>query len=127
MPFIYVTEKFLQARYPTRGTIANASNVEIESPSSHVLEKRLQRIDGHHSPHLRPDRAITATPSRASMSPLAALTHSIDHLPPFQFRVLGHGPAQNESLARYDAPLNDKDAVLEWLNNIDVYLQTLTS
>jgi hypothetical protein len=43
---IYVTEKFLQARYPTRGTIANASNVEIESPSSHVLEKRLQRIDG---------------------------------------------------------------------------------
>ncbi|MCE7886076.1 MAG: glycosyltransferase [Alphaproteobacteria bacterium PRO2] len=119
---IYVTEKFLQRRYPARGTVANASNVEIESPSSHILEKRLQRIDG-------------ATPLTYGLIgnyghalkgldiALAALTRSIDHLPPFQFRVLGHGPAQNESLARFNAPLTDKNAVLEWLDNIDIYLQ----
>ncbi|MGB4106715.1 MAG: hypothetical protein WBK55_02835 [Alphaproteobacteria bacterium] len=44
---IYVTEKFLQRRYPARGTVANASNVEIETPSSDVLENRLKRIDGN--------------------------------------------------------------------------------
>lgn len=119
---IYVTEKFLQARYPTRGTIANASNVEIESPSSHVLEKRLQRIDGT-TPLIFGLIGNYGHALKGLDIALAALTHSINHLPPFQFRVLGHGPAQNESLARFNAPLNDKNAVLEWLDSIDVYLQ----
>ena len=119
---IYVTEKFLQHRYPARGTVANASNVEIDTPSSYILEKRLQRIDGS-TPLTFGLIGNFGNKLKGLDIALAALTRSMDHLPPFQFRVLGHGPRDNETLARYDAPLTDKNDVLNWLDNIDVYLQ----
>ena len=119
---IYVTEKFLQHRYPARGTVANASNVEIEAPSSHILEKRLQRID-ETAPLTFGLIGNFGNKLKGLDIALAALTRSMEHLPPFQFRVLGHGPRENESLARLDTPLTDKNDVLNWLDNIDVYLQ----
>ncbi len=119
---IYVTEKFLQQRYPTRGAVANASNVEIETPSSDILEKRLNRIEsntpltfgmiGNH------DHGLKGVDTA-----LAAFTRALDHLPPFQFRILGEGPTDQESFARYDAPLTAKNAALSWLDGIDIYLQ----
>lgn len=42
---LYVTEKFLQNRYPTKGHQIGVSNVMLIEPSSYVIDKRLQRID----------------------------------------------------------------------------------
>lgn len=42
----YVTEQFLQRRYPTRGRQVACSNVQIEEPARIVLEKRLEKIAG---------------------------------------------------------------------------------
>jgi len=42
---IYVTEKFLQRRYPTRGREVGISNVQLEQPSVSVLERRLHHIE----------------------------------------------------------------------------------
>ncbi len=42
---LYVTENFLQRRYPTKAITTNASNVIISEPSKDVLNKRLEKID----------------------------------------------------------------------------------
>lgn len=120
---IYVTENFLQSRYPTNGTSTNASNVEIDTPSPTILQKRLSKIEnpgpltfgliGNHGNNLKGlDIAC------------AAFAHIQSQLPPFEFRVLGHGPASSPySFVRFDQPLSDKNDVLAWLDNIDIYLQ----
>lgn len=41
---IYVSEQFLQERYPTRGKIGNASNVNIHLPNSTILQNRICKI-----------------------------------------------------------------------------------
>ena len=42
---IYVSQNFLQKRYPSKGTTINASNVNIQSVNEEVLIKRLKRIE----------------------------------------------------------------------------------
>lgn len=45
VPYVmYVTNKFLQGRYPTKGKAAAISDVELPSPDPSVLEKRIERI-----------------------------------------------------------------------------------
>lgn len=41
---IYVTEKFLQSRYPSKGLQTNCSNVEIDAGKEEVLDNRISRI-----------------------------------------------------------------------------------
>lgn len=42
---VYVTEKFLQSRYPTRGKSTNISNVLLPKHDDTVLTRRLERIE----------------------------------------------------------------------------------
>ena len=44
---LYVTEHFLQNRYPTKGKTEHASNVCIEKMPDNVLKKRLEKISGY--------------------------------------------------------------------------------
>lgn len=41
----YVTEKFLQKRYPCNGVTTNASNVYLDLQSKTVFERRMEKID----------------------------------------------------------------------------------
>ncbi len=42
---VYVTNKFLQVRYPTKGEWIAASNVVLEEADEAILQKRLKKID----------------------------------------------------------------------------------
>jgi glycosyltransferase involved in cell wall biosynthesis len=122
---IYVTEKFLQSRYPANRTYANASNVEIDAPSSTVLQQRLSRI-GYAAPLTFGLIGNYGNNLKGLDIALAALARLQPQLPPFEFRVLGHGnPAlyRKYDFVRFDAPLNNKAEILTWLDNIDIYLQ----
>lgn len=44
---LYVTEKFLQQRYPTKGKGYSCSDVIIEKPDNMILEKRLKHIENN--------------------------------------------------------------------------------
>jgi glycosyltransferase involved in cell wall biosynthesis len=55
---IYVTENFLQARYPTGGHSAAISNVDIPVPDAAVLDSRLKHISAY-DPNVRPLRLMT--------------------------------------------------------------------
>jgi glycosyltransferase involved in cell wall biosynthesis len=41
---VYVTNEFLQKRYPTRGKQTNCSNVALKAPNDMVLKQRLSKI-----------------------------------------------------------------------------------
>jgi len=134
-PFaLYVTKEFLQRRYPnvTGNTVA-CSNVEIPVPSSVVLDQRLSRIAREPRPLVLGLIGTLRTRFKGIQTVLAALARIRHVLPPTEFRVLGSGDSSKwkdeaaafgvADIVRFDGTLPSGDAVLNWLDNIDVYLQ----
>jgi glycosyltransferase involved in cell wall biosynthesis len=121
---IYVTENFLQSRYPANGTSANASNVEIDAPSSAVLQKRLNKIEGTTPLLVFGLIGNHGNKLKGLDVACAALARVQPQLPPFELRVLGHGnPASKYPFVKFYPHMPDKNAVLNWLDEIDIYLQ----
>lgn len=134
-PFaLYVTERFLQGRYPNRGgrTVA-CSNVVIPEPDPAVRERRLARIGKEDGPFVFGLIGSLKTRYKGIQTVLRALRQVRDRLPAVEFRVLGAGdaaPWRREAqqlgvadLVRFDAPLPGGQPVYDWLDEVDVYLQ----
>lgn len=137
---IYVTEKFLQERYPTLGISEHASNVEIEESGSDVLKARLERLEnksnlliigmiGNVVNGLKGlDVALRALGS-VKQNLRKTCHESID----FKFRVLGqNNPALWQELIiknslegkiEFCGSVPAGASVINWLDNIDLYLQ----
>lgn len=49
---VYVTSKFLQSRYPTKGENTNISNVQLKNIDDSILEKRIERIKNFEKEHI---------------------------------------------------------------------------
>ena len=76
-PFvIYVTNQFLQQRYPTRGQSFSISNVELSATDTTVLDRRIQRICSS-AAEKGPIRLVTvasvSTPYKGQADVIAAL------------------------------------------------------
>ncbi|WP_244935818.1 glycosyltransferase family 4 protein [Paenibacillus glycanilyticus] len=133
---LYVTERFLQQRYPNvGGKTESCSNVEIPEPGDEVLTRRLERLQA-----MSPDSPMTI----GLIGSLNGRTKGIDialraiakvkqQLPSVKFRVLGDGdPARWQAMAEklgigsmvsFEGVLPSGGAVFEWLDGIDLYLQ----
>ncbi|MFC5401549.1 glycosyltransferase family 4 protein [Cohnella soli] len=136
-PFaMYVTDAFLQRRYPSRGGRTGVcSNVEIPGTEAEVLERRLARIRERGTGDKLVIGLIGSLNGNAKGIDVAlkALARVKDKLPPFEFRILGDGSqtrwlrmAQRLSLenaVKFDGVLPSGSAVWEWLDNIDLYVQ----
>ncbi|ALS26652.1 family 1 glycosyl transferase [Paenibacillus sp. 32O-W] len=134
-PFaLYVTEQFLQRRYPcSGGTTAACSNVEIPEPEPEVLEKRLAGI--------RPGKRDITVGLIGSLNgktkgidvALKAFAGLRQEMPDARLRILGDGPSDGwKSLAErlgvadgveFCGVLPSGAAVFEWLDGIDIYIQ----
>ena len=135
-PFaLYVTESFLQARYPCiGGQIAYASNVNLPKACSDVLDRRLDRIRNCVNRPLKIG-LIGSLRTRAKGLHIAmeALAGIRGRVPSFTLHILGGGRKQpwEELAARHniadivylEGTLPMGEAVLEWLDDIDLYLQ----
>ena len=131
---IYVTDGFLQRRYPARGRVAAVSNVDIPGPEPSTLQKRLARI-GDGAGRLLTFGLIGSLGNRCKgvHTAIRALAEVRERLPEFQFRVLGQGdPSPYQVLAerlgvaanvRFCGTLPAGGPVLEWLDDVDIYLQ----
>jgi glycosyltransferase involved in cell wall biosynthesis len=130
---IYVTEEFLQKRYPTNGIIAAASNVEIIETSTAILTARINRINnptntlqigliGNYGNTLKGiDVAIKA------LSAVKKRNYA------FKLHILGSGnPAKWDKLIKRNDLSDDimfhdhrpaGEPVLEWLDTLDLYIQ----
>lgn len=128
----YVTQDFLQSRYPSTGKTLAASDVDLPAPDENVLSRRLSRI---------------TAPGPVTFGMVAALFHKekgIDvaieafaqarhERPDTSLRILGPGDsAPWRKLARefgveesveFCGSLPRGEAVLNWLDGIDIYVQ----
>ena len=132
-PFVlYVTQQFLQRRYPTRGRRVGCSDVELPELDRAVLERRLERTSAGDPFRIGTIAALTVR-FKGIQTALKALGRIEESLPPFEFHVLGAGdPAPWRELAaqhgvaaetQFDGTLPPGEPVREWLDSIDLYVQ----
>lgn len=132
---LYVTSEFLQKRYPCKDgarTVA-CSNVSISNDSDAILDTKLKSITSQSLPLVLGLIGTLRTRYKGIQTVLKALSLARSSLPPVIFRVLGGGdpfPWQVEAtrlgvsdITFFDDPLPPGDAVLEWLDGVDLYLQ----
>jgi glycosyltransferase involved in cell wall biosynthesis len=133
-PFaFYVTEQFLQGRYPSRGRSVGVSDVELPELDDGVLAARLERIRSRPTPFRLGLIAALSVKFKGVQTALEALGSLRDGLPAFELRILGSGdPSPWRELARrhgverethFDGTLPPGVPVLRWLDEIDLYLQ----
>ncbi|MFX3635795.1 MAG: glycosyltransferase [Candidatus Pristimantibacillus sp.] len=134
---LYVTEQFLQNRYPCAGGhTESCSNVEIPETSDDVLARRLERIQSVGGVAPLTIGLIGSLNGRTKGIDIAmkAIAKVRPYLPPsVKFRVLGDGDsARWQALAdklgignvvSFEGVLPSGGAVLEWLDGVDLYVQ----
>lgn len=134
-PFVlYVTEEFLQARYPCEaGRTVGCSDVQLPPPDPSVLERRLDDIRGGGAVLTFGLIGSLTTRVKGIQTALSALSEVRSRLPDFRFRILGQGDPElwREAATRhglgdvvaFEGTRPAGEPVLEWLDKIDVYLQ----
>lgn len=132
-PFaIYVTESFLQGRYPClNGKTTFCSNVEIPAVDEEVLENRLTKIND--APHTVIFGLIANYSSKYKGIDVAIKALKQAELPSWQFKVLGSGDASHYKKLAQDLGVEDKvhfvgslpsgSPVFDWVDSVDIYLQ----
>jgi glycosyltransferase involved in cell wall biosynthesis len=131
---IYVTNKFLQKRYPTFGITTECSNVVISDFDESIIEKRLNQIA--HSEKKMVLGTIGALSSKykgfdTAIKALSILRKKMGSN--IEYRLLGGGDNQYirrlavkygvEDLIRFDGTLPSGKPVFDWLDDIDIYIQ----
>ena len=131
---VYVSEEFLQRRYPTKGRSIALSDVEIQDPDPQVLQNRLNRI---HNMDMREIRIGTAgaidMPFKGQKYVIEALAllkkkgHS-----EFKYYLAGGGdPSELKRIAMH-AGIQDQvifegsiphSKIADWMDNLDIYIQ----
>lgn len=130
---LYVTEKTLQNRYPCNdGVTAGISNAMIPEPERKVLDHRLSRI------HQKSDSLVfgfagsLANESKGLRKAFYALKEAQSALPCYEFRIIGPGDSHGwkkladnlnlRSNVKFSGFLPAGNPVLEWMDEIDIYL-----
>ncbi len=132
----YVTNTFLQDRYPTRaGNALAASDVALAPPDRAILTRRLDQLSNRAAgdPVRLGMIATLQGKSKGIQILLRALAEARPHLPPVRLRVLGQGDRRRwlreaeaigvAGLVQFDGTLPTQNEVLSWLGEVDVYLQ----
>lgn len=133
-PFsLYVTHEFLQRRYPTHGHTVAISDVEASAASDELWRQRLDRIRQGDRPLVLGQIGSISTKIKGLHTALRALSTAAGQLGDFQFRILGPGDRRPwEKMAeklgishhiRFDGVLPSGGAVLNWLDQVDLFLQ----
>lgn len=130
---IYVTNKFLQKRYPTNGKSVNCSNVSLDQFNETVLEKRLDKIKNKNGKIKIGTIGAVDIKYKGQVSIIKALAkikklRNID----YEYDLVGGGDQTYlysiakkygvEDNINFLGAISHKK-VLEWLDSIDVYVQ----
>lgn len=131
---IYVTNSFLQRRYPSKGSAIGCSDVAIPPVDDAVLERRLSRVDawtGGATTVLCTVGAIDVAYKGQSLV-IEAMAMLKEHGRHLEYRLIGDGDATGlKDLAtrigvgdqvRFIGPL-EHNAVLQALEDVDIYIQ----
>lgn len=131
---IYVTNNFLQKRYPTKGLSIAASNVELKPMNEKYLKKRLDKINSMKTN----DEIVLGTaaaidvPYKGQAYVIKAISDLNKRGYNFRYQVIGTGDKTRlESIAREYGVIDKvdflgvlkQDKVFEWVDTLDIYVQ----
>lgn len=138
-PFvIYVTQKFLQRRYPTKGYNIGVSDVELWvsddlSYISRVLERRRKRISSSHKRFIIGTAGAIDIKYKGQSNIIKAIyllrQRGIDL---FEYQLAGSGDKEYLEKVASKYGMNDRvtflgsiphEDLIDWYDNIDIYIQ----
>lgn len=129
---LYVTRKFLQSRYPTKGKSVACSDVVLSSVGEETLDMRLDRIKRTQRPYILCTVAALDVPYKGQKDVIRAIKELKDQGVPFKYKLVGQGnPASLkaqaikygvEELIEIVGPL-PHDQIFTFLDSIDIYIQ----
>lgn len=141
-PFVlYVTREFLQRRYPARHVIGRASNVEISGATAAVSDVDVPTFstkearEGHRTDPAMQIGLIGAFQNeyKGHGTALRALRQVIDVGVAARLRLIGVGGTERwmaeaeklgvERHVSFEGVLPPGDAVMKWLQDLDIYIQ----
>lgn len=134
-PFaLYVTNEFLQKRYPNKGKTINCSNVELPPSDRRILEKRLNKINtkDNNMPIVLGTTAAVDVPYKGQEYVIKAISKLRNEGYNFEYHLAGGGDKSYlESVAKKYGVLDKikflsalpHDKVFNYLDNIDIYIQ----
>ncbi len=130
---VYVTNEFLQKRYPTKGKGIALSDVALNSLDDSVLEKRLSHIDNNDKKLTLGTTAAIDVKYKGQQYIIKALGElKKKGITNFKYEVVGNG---DQTYLKKQIEENDvadlvtlkgglpHDQVFEWLDSIDLYVQ----
>lgn len=130
---IYVTENFLQKRYPTNGKSIGCSNVTLQEVSDQVLAQRIKKIEKHNGKLIIGTAAAIDVKYKGQqyvMKALERLKKSGDDR--YEYQIVGGGDPSylNGIISNLNLAANVKilgslkhEDVFKWLDQIDIYIQ----
>ena len=130
---VYVTDKFLQDRYPTKGKAAAISDVELQPMDEAVLEARLAKIRNHSGKTKLATAAAVNVAFKGQQFVIEALARlKKQGNTDFEYHMAGGG--DNTRLKDLAAKLGvseqvvfegsiSHDRMFAWLDSMDIYIQ----
>ena len=133
-PFvIYVTNNFLQKRYPTDGKSTNCSNVEINDVSQLILDNRIKRINSKVGKIIIGTAAAVNVPYKGHQYIIEALARlKREGIHNYEYQMVGFGDQTRLANIIKENDVEDRvkfmgsmthEQVFEWLDSIDIYVQ----
>ncbi len=129
---VYVTNEFLQKRYPTKGISAAISDVELQNVDESVLERRLEKICNH-SGKLKIATGGALVSYKGQQFVMEALAKlKAQGMTDFEYHMAGSGDeptlrALADKLGVADQVVFEgrlaHDKMFAWLDDMDLYIQ----
>jgi len=134
-PFtLYVTNEFLQRRYPCKGKTISCSDVELQSLDESIMERRLNKISNmtKNNPIVLGTIAAVNVRYKGQQYVIEAISRLNKQGYNFEYHLLGSGDssflksvAERHGVAEKVKFLGSMphEKVFEYLDNIDIYIQ----
>lgn len=131
---LYVTERFLQSRYPTGGHTVHASNVQLAPRAEESLDKRLAGLRNTEDQLVFGMIAAMFHNEKRVDVAISALAHAGDKAGNIRLEIVGAGDtselqAHAQKLGvgdrvRFLGVLPHGEALFYWIDSVDAYVQT---
>jgi glycosyltransferase involved in cell wall biosynthesis len=130
---IYVTNSFLQSRYPTNGVSINCSDVEINAIDDWVFQSRIDKIRKNSAKLILGTTAAVNVPYKGQQYVIEALGRmKKEGDTKYVYQMVGDGDRSRlEQVIRENDVMDQveflgvktHEKVFEWLDSIDIYVQ----
>lgn len=130
---VYVTNEFLQNRYPTKGRSTNCSNVALPPVGSEVLERRMEHIQKRSGKYIIGTIGALNVRYKGQQYVIKALKYLMDRgISNFEYQLVGGGDDTYLRKVIESCGLQDcvkiigrmeHGRIFDWLDSIDIYIQ----